>query len=93
MRAQNQKVAAANRQMVFQGECASCHAAPTKDKYAGELFQSACGVCHTAPNRAKMVPDLLVARSQRDEAFWRKWISEGKEGTLMPAFAITSILA
>jgi mono/diheme cytochrome c family protein len=32
------------------------------------------------------VPDLLVAREPRDAAYWEKWISEGKEGTLMPGF-------
>jgi hypothetical protein len=40
-----------------------------------------------AEHRASMVPTLLVAREPRDAAFWRKWISEGKEHTLMPAFA------
>jgi hypothetical protein len=34
-----------------------------------------------------MVPDLLIARERRDSAWWQRWIAEGKEGTLMPAFA------
>jgi hypothetical protein len=34
-----------------------------------------------------MVPDLAVAKAPRDAAYWRKWINEGKEGTLMPGFA------
>ena len=36
-----------------------------------------------------MVPDLLVARETRDATYWTKWISEGREGSLMPAFAAT----
>ena len=36
-----------------------------------------------------MVPDLLVARDQRDAAWWRGWITDGKDGTLMPAFGKT----
>ena len=28
-----------------------------------------------------------MPRSERDLAFWQKWIMEGKPGTMMPAFA------
>ncbi|HVS51238.1 MAG TPA: DUF1573 domain-containing protein [Opitutaceae bacterium] len=87
MREQNQKLALADRQAVFHGDCATCHAAPAKGMMSYDLFQSVCLVCHASDQRASMVPDLLVAREHRDEAFWRKWISEGKAGTLMPAFA------
>jgi mono/diheme cytochrome c family protein len=52
-----------------------------------ELFAAACAICHASDRRAAMVPDLEVARGPRDRAFWQKWITEGKEGTLMPAFA------
>jgi hypothetical protein len=34
-----------------------------------------------------MVTDLKVPRTERDLAFWQKWIMEGKPGTMMPAFA------
>jgi mono/diheme cytochrome c family protein len=51
------------------------------------LFRAACEVCHTASHRASMVPDLLVAREHRDASWWRAWITEGKSGSLMPAFA------
>ena len=34
-----------------------------------------------------MVPDLMVVREPRDAAFWQRWITEGKDRTLMPAFA------
>lgn len=86
-REENQRLAQANRQAVFRGDCATCHVAPIGTKTGAELFQAACTICHVAPRRASMVPDLLVARDHRDAAFWRKWIGEGKEQTLMPAFA------
>lgn len=87
MRERNRQLTLANRQAVFSGECASCHAAKIGKKQGGDLFQAACAVCHLSPHRASMVPDLLIAREHRDAAFWRKWIGEGKEQTLMPAFA------
>lgn len=87
MREANQAAAAANRQAVFKGDCASCHATPAQGKMGGELFAAVCAVCHLAEHRASMVPDLTVAREPRDLNWWRKWIAEGKEGTLMPAFA------
>lgn len=86
-RERNRQLAQANRQAVFGGECASCHTAKIGTKRGGDLFQAACAVCHLSPHRASMVPDLLVAREHRDAAFWRKWISEGRDGSLMPAFA------
>lgn len=86
-RARNQQLAAADRQAVFRGECAACHATPAAGKLGGELFAAACGVCHTAAHRASMVPDLGVARQPRDAAYWRTWIADGKQGTLMPGFA------
>lgn len=87
VRQRNQQLALADRQAVFRHECASCHAAPTATKSGTELFVVACLICHGAGHRASMVPDLLVAREPRDAAFWRRWIVEGKEKTLMPAFA------
>lgn len=83
----NQAAALANRQAVFKDDCAACHVAPTVGKTGGDLFYAACGICHAASPRAAMVPDLMVAREPRDAAYWRKWITEGREGSLMPAFA------
>lgn len=83
----NQQLAFVDRQGVFKGDCASCHVTPAVGKTGEALFQSACAICHLATPRATMVPDLMVAREPRDAAFWEKWISEGKERTLMPAFA------
>lgn len=86
-RKKNQAIAQANRQAVFHGDCASCHLEPALGRSGAELFTAACGVCHFAARRASMVPDLLTARQHRDADFWRKWIAEGKEGTLMPAWS------
>jgi mono/diheme cytochrome c family protein len=86
-RQRNQQLAFIDRQAVFRGECASCHVQPAIGKSGAELFQAACGICHQAANRAGMVPDLTVVREARDAEFWRRWIAEGKDRTLMPAFA------
>lgn len=86
-RARNQQLAAMDRQAVFRNDCASCHVTPAVGKTGAELFQTACAICHVSAHRASMVPDLAVAREPRDAAYWRKWIGEGKVGTLMPAFA------
>jgi len=86
-RERNRLVAQANRQAVFRGECASCHSAKIGTKTGGDLFQATCVICHVSQHRASMVPDLLVAREHRDAAFWTKWITEGRDSSLMPAFA------
>jgi hypothetical protein len=86
-RQRNQELAWNDRQAVFRNDCASCHATPTVGKLGGELFAAACAICHMAAHRASMVPDLMTAREPRDEAYWREWIAEGREQTLMPAFA------
>jgi len=85
----NLKIAEANRQSVFQGDCAGCHATPTAGKTGGELFRAACGICHSAEPRASMVPDLRGFQEKRDADFWRGIITGGKPRTLMPGFAIS----
>lgn len=87
MREQNMMLARADRQAVFKGDCASCHAEPAKNKQGKELYAAVCGVCHEAEHRASMVPDLHIAKTERNEDYWRNWITHGKEGSLMPAFA------
>ncbi|HEU5125613.1 MAG TPA: DUF1573 domain-containing protein [Verrucomicrobiae bacterium] len=87
----NQKLALADRQAVFRGDCARCHTV-TKDQFgkelAGrELYASICGVCHEAEHRATMVPDLHRLPHETSPEYWRTWITQGKEGTLMPAFS------
>ena len=86
-RLRNRKLAGENRQAVFLGGCSSCHVLPGFEKTGEALFKTTCAICHVSSRRASMVPDLLTARGHRDAAWWRTWIAEGKEGTLMPAFA------
>lgn len=86
-RERNQKLAVADRQAVFKGDCARCHAAPAKGKMGQQLFTDVCGVCHEAKNRATMVADLHKIPQETNAEFWRNWIAHGKPGTLMPAFS------
>ncbi len=87
-REQNQQMALADRQAVFKGDCARCHAETAKDKLGKELYVAVCGVCHDAEHRATMVPDLHIAKTDRNEDYWRNWIANGRQGSLMPAFAL-----
>ncbi len=88
-RERNQQLAQADRQTVFRGDCARCHAAPAANTRGAELYQKACAICHDAPHRAAIVPDLGPATTRRDAAYWRGLIAEGRAQTLMPAFAQT----
>ncbi len=88
-RLQNQIIAQADRQAVFKADCASCHVKSIEGKYGKQLYDSVCGVCHEAEHRAAMVPDLHKLTMPTDEHFWRTWISYGRQGSLMPAFAKT----
>ena len=87
VRLQNMQVSQKNRQAVFYGDCASCHVKAVEGKYAKQLYDEVCGVCHEAAHRASMVPDLHRLTVSTDENFWRTWISYGRPGSLMPAFA------
>jgi mono/diheme cytochrome c family protein len=86
-RARNQSLAKTDRQAVFKGECANCHASPAKGKTGKELFTAACGICHEAEHRASMVPDLKALKKPATRDYWLQWITHGKPDTLMPAFA------
>lgn len=86
-RARNRDAAKVDRQAVFHGACAACHLQPAVGRSGGELFSNACAICHLSERRASMVPDLLTAREHRDASYWRKWISEGKPGSMMPAWS------
>jgi mono/diheme cytochrome c family protein len=79
--------AQADRQAVFKGDCASCHLPKVEGKYGQQLFDAVCAICHEAKNRGTMVPDLHNLKDPNSEEFWRAWITAGKAGTLMPAFA------
>ena len=87
-RTKNLQVAAADRQAVFRNDCATCHVHPATGKTGKVLFDAACGVCHDAEHRASMVPTLRDPKRATDANYWSKWISEGREGSLMPAFAL-----
>jgi mono/diheme cytochrome c family protein len=76
-----------DRQAVFKGDCMSCHVKKTEGKYGQQLFDALCAICHEAKNRATMVPDLHNLQVPTTEEFWRTWITAGKAGSLMPAFA------
>jgi len=87
-----QKLAMADRQAVFKGDCVRCHEAPAKnavgqEKMGKELYAGVCGVCHDAEHRASFVPDLHHLPEPTSAEFWKNWIMHGKPGTLMPAFA------
>jgi mono/diheme cytochrome c family protein len=81
------ELAQASRQAVFYSDCASCHIKSIEGKYGKELYDSVCGICHEAAHRATMVPNLHTLNVPTDENFWRTWISYGRIGSLMPAFA------
>jgi mono/diheme cytochrome c family protein len=86
-RARGIAAAKIDRQAVFKGDCASCHAKNVQGQYGQQLFVNICGVCHEANPRATMVPDLHNLKDPTSEDFWRAWITSGKAGTLMPAFS------
>jgi mono/diheme cytochrome c family protein len=86
-RAQNVKIAAADRQAVFKGDCATCHVQPGEGKYGQALYEADCAICHESERRATMVPDLRALKTPTNFEFWRIWIAHGKPGSLMPAFS------
>ena len=88
-RNRNLELARANRQAVFTGECASCHAEPATGKTGQELYVAVCGICHDAEHRAAMVPDLRALKHPTTAEYWTEWITTSKPGSLMPAFAKT----
>ena len=85
-RAANLKLAAQNRQAVFQNNCVECHVKPTEGKRGRQLYATACGICHDAKNRAPFVTELRAIAKGKDRAYWDQWIRDSKPGTLMPAF-------
>ncbi len=85
-RERNLRTAKSDRQAVFKGDCRRCHVEPAREQYGRALYVAACGICHDAPHRNAVVPDLHQPRGVRDLRFWTTWITEGRAGTLMPAF-------
>jgi mono/diheme cytochrome c family protein len=87
-RARNLKIAVADRQAVFRGECASCHVQRGEGQYGNALYDADCAICHESEPRASMVPDLHALKTPTNFEFWRIWIAHGKPGSLMPAFSV-----
>jgi hypothetical protein len=85
----NMEKAKADRQIVFQGDCRSCHVDKGADKIGKELYAADCGICHDSNHRASSVPDLRAPKAPRDHLYWSSWIAHGRPGSLMPAFATT----
>lgn len=88
-RLKNMQLALADRQVVFKNqECAKCHAEPAKNQTDGRLlYAGVCATCHNSAHRAAMVPDLRTLPHPTDADHWRKWITYGRAGSMMPAFA------
>ena len=92
-RLNNQKLAMADRQAIFKNaDCVKCHVDTAKDatghdKMGKDLYAAVCGVCHDAQHQASFVPNLHRLPVPTNQQFWDDWISHGKPGTLMPAFA------
>ena len=87
-RVKNMQAALADRQAIFKrAECASCHADPAKGQTdGGQLYAGVCSNCHDSPHRASTVPDLRALKHPTDAEHWRKWITYGRAGSMMPAF-------
>lgn len=86
-RLRNMQIALADRAAVFRGDCAGCHAKTSEGKQGPGLYVAACGICHDSHNRASMVPDLKNLGKVTDREHWVRWITFGRHGSLMPAFA------
>lgn len=86
-RSRNIRLATSDRQAVFKGDCAACHSRFAQGQFGYVLYLGACAICHDAEHRASMVPDLRIVDESRDADYWRSHITNGIEGTLMPAFA------
>lgn len=88
-RLKNMQLALADRQVVFRNaECAKCHADPAKGKTDGRvLYAAVCATCHNSHLRAAAVPDLRTLPHPTTAEHWQTWISYGRAGSMMPAFA------
>jgi mono/diheme cytochrome c family protein len=86
-RARALEMAKADRQAVFHGDCAVCHAKPGEGKFGKPLYFAICANCHESKTRASMVPDLHNLKTPTSVDFWQTWIAHGKAGSLMPAFS------
>ena len=88
-RLKNMQQALADRQVVFKNaDCAKCHADPAKGKTDGRiLYAAVCATCHNSHLRAAAVPELRTLPHPTNADYWRQWITHGRAGSMMPAFA------
>lgn len=86
-RVKNIHLAMADRQIVFKGDCASCHSKPGEGKHGQALYYAVCAICHEAAHRASMVTDLAALPAPLTREYWQTMVADGKVGTLMPAFS------
>ena len=85
-RLHNKQSSMEDARAIFKGECASCHALPTKGQYGPTLYDAACGICHDSSKRDPAVPDLKDKIKKESREYWHQWIVNGKKGSLMPGF-------
>jgi cytochrome c553 len=88
-RLKNMQDSLKDRQVVFKdAKCATCHADPAKGQVDGSvIYRGICATCHDSPLRAAAVTDLRSLRHETDLDYWKYWITHGKEGSMMPAYA------
>lgn len=88
-RLKNMQLALADRQALFKNQdCAKCHADPAKGLTDGrQIYAAVCSTCHDSPIRAAMVPDLRTIKNPTDAEYFRNWVTYGRAGSMMPAFA------
>ena len=90
-RLENMQKALADRQVVFKdAKCATCHADPAKGQVDGSvIYRGICATCHDSALRAAAVTDLKALKHETDIDYWKHWISHGKPGSMMPAYALS----
>ncbi len=78
-----------DRQVVFKdAKCATCHADPARGQVdGGAIYRGICATCHDSPLRAAAVTDLKALKHETDLDYWKYWITNGRDGTMMPAYA------
>jgi mono/diheme cytochrome c family protein len=88
-RLKNMQASLADRQVVFKdAACAKCHADPAKNVMDGyQVYAGVCRTCHESPQRAALVTDLRALKHETDIDYWKQWITYGRAGSMMPAFA------
>ncbi|HEU0008194.1 MAG TPA: DUF1573 domain-containing protein [Verrucomicrobiae bacterium] len=90
-RLENMQKALSDRQVVFKdAKCATCHADPAKGQVDGSvIYRGICATCHDSPLRAAAVTDLKALKHETDIDYWKHWITHGRPGSMMPAYAVS----